>query len=684
MSLKFGLHPPNLFVKENFSMKRSFLLFLILITSLLPLSPQSVHGATAAQVTLKVKKIYPGSPVKFITSSGSVWEYDSIQAHQVSGLNNIVALSEGANPNGTFALQSDGSVWYYDNHFNSRKLSAYKGITAVSQQYGTLYALDTKGNLHIGSSDNNDPSGDRIIQTKVKLMSANSNADLLLVVYSDGSVGKFEDYKWSKIKELKNIVSVYAGFMSSFALDSNGVVWAWGSNYDGNLGDGTTIDRPAPVKVQGLPKIISISDKKALAQDGTVWAWGSNDWGQLGDGSPATPAIYEKTSGWYKDQNLWNSPYNEVSSTPHSTPVQVKGLTNIIQIADSYALDKQGVLWGWGDNRSRDILNSDLTAITEPQQINLTINNSYPGTWSYKNNSKYSSGRYIIPLADGRIFVHGYNGSFLYNPLTSKIVSKEDFKLLESSTQIYPLSDGTILFKYGGAWDEKTLQIFNPDMFTSQTIANPPFVDVESVIPLSKERVLFLGTRKANENVYNHAMLYNIKIKKWTTLPDMGDHRVGPIAAELPDGRVVVAGGDTLARSDLEILNIEERTWTTYSTDLPELDDINMGTIKIIPLDSEHVVIVAGLRLYTFDITNHVIKKYSTPRSDNYLVSRLGGNQLLLLGESVAYSFDTTTGNYSAFKHPGRTLSIYDLLFTLPNGALMYFGYGGEFTLKTQ
>lgn len=46
--------------------------------------------------------------------------------------------------------------------------------------------------------------------------------------------------------------AIAAGDQHSLALDAAGVVWAWGANADGQLGDGTRTDRAAPVQVQGL------------------------------------------------------------------------------------------------------------------------------------------------------------------------------------------------------------------------------------------------------------------------------------------------------------------------------------------------------------------------------------------------------------------------------------------------
>jgi len=127
---------------------------------------------------------------------------------------------------------------------------------------------------------------------------------------------------------------------NSFALKSDGTVWAWGFNYDGQLGDGTQTHRWAPVKVSILTDIISISSGAwhaiALRSDGTVWAWGDGDQGQLGDG------------------------YSDGMGSFAYTPVQVLGengsgyLTDVVSISafgwNSMALKSDGTVWTWGNN----------------------------------------------------------------------------------------------------------------------------------------------------------------------------------------------------------------------------------------------------------------------------------------------------------------------------------------------
>ena len=84
--------------------------------------------------------------------------------------------------------------------------------------------------------------------------------------------------------------SVAAGWADTFAIQTNGTLWAWGTNGYGQLGDGATTSlSPTPEQI-GYPytwKAVSSNAYHTLAirSDGTLWAWGYNFQGQLGDGS---------------------------------------------------------------------------------------------------------------------------------------------------------------------------------------------------------------------------------------------------------------------------------------------------------------------------------------------------------------------------------------------------------------
>ena len=96
----------------------------------------------------------------------------------------------------------------------------------------------------------------------------------------------------------KIITEISAGSRSHIiAIDTEGKVYTWGYNYYGQLGDGTTKGKSAPVCISNISenilngkKIVQISAGKyyctaAVDEDSKVYTWGYNYYGQLGDGT---------------------------------------------------------------------------------------------------------------------------------------------------------------------------------------------------------------------------------------------------------------------------------------------------------------------------------------------------------------------------------------------------------------
>jgi alpha-tubulin suppressor-like RCC1 family protein len=98
------------------------------------------------------------------------------------------------------------------------------------------------------------------------------------------------------------------GAAQAAAAPVDGSVSAWGNNYYGQLGNGTTTTSTTPVPVSSLSGVTAIAgglfDSLALRSDGTVWAWGVNVYGELGNGTTCDPSTGANCS---------------------STPVQVSG-----------------------------------------------------------------------------------------------------------------------------------------------------------------------------------------------------------------------------------------------------------------------------------------------------------------------------------------------------------------------
>ncbi|MHC1769369.1 MAG: MBG domain-containing protein [Verrucomicrobiia bacterium] len=89
----------------------------------------------------------------------------------------------------------------------------------------------------------------------------------------------------------RKAVAIAAGPFHSVALASDGTVWAWGRGDYGQLGNGSTANSATPVNVAIQPSagtIVTIAAggyfNYALASDGVVWSWGNNQQGELGRG----------------------------------------------------------------------------------------------------------------------------------------------------------------------------------------------------------------------------------------------------------------------------------------------------------------------------------------------------------------------------------------------------------------
>jgi alpha-tubulin suppressor-like RCC1 family protein len=84
---------------------------------------------------------------------------------------------------------------------------------------------------------------------------------------------------------------VVAGAYHACALLMSGSVQCWGSDFQGTLGDGGTVDEPTPVTVSGLNQVLQIANESALAtcalratSPQSVMCWGDNGQDELGDG----------------------------------------------------------------------------------------------------------------------------------------------------------------------------------------------------------------------------------------------------------------------------------------------------------------------------------------------------------------------------------------------------------------
>jgi len=96
---------------------------------------------------------------------------------------------------------------------------------------------------------------------------------------------------------MEDIIAIAAGSDdngTTLAVRNDGTVWAWGYNYYGQLGNGSTTNCYTPIQVltaigtplTGVTEAASSGyHSVARTTDGKIYTWGANWYGQLGDSS---------------------------------------------------------------------------------------------------------------------------------------------------------------------------------------------------------------------------------------------------------------------------------------------------------------------------------------------------------------------------------------------------------------
>ncbi|PHR49180.1 MAG: hypothetical protein COA32_03780 [Fluviicola sp.] len=111
----------------------------------------------------------------------------------------------------------------------------------------------------------------------------------------DGSVTSNIQFSPAQIETANNWIQISAGTYHSLAIKSDSTLWAWGGNFNGQLGDGTTADKHTPVQIGTATNWSQIHlgsvHSSSINSDSSLWSWGFNSYGQLGNGTTANSDI---------------------------------------------------------------------------------------------------------------------------------------------------------------------------------------------------------------------------------------------------------------------------------------------------------------------------------------------------------------------------------------------------------
>ncbi len=214
-----------------------------------------------------------------------------------------------------------------------------------------------------------------------------------LYTWGDNSFGLVGN---SKAAYYYSWVSITSGDGHSVAIRSDSTLWAWGNNYQGQLGDGTTVSKSSPVQISSSSWTAVFAGKThtlGIDKNYSLYAWGSNYYGQLGDigvVDRSLPTLISQTTSFIQisagenyslaiDSSYrlyaWGSNYDGqlglFDTILRSSPVQISGSFISISAGEfhSMALDSTSKLYTWGRNDISQLGDSTTISRSSPVQI---------------------------------------------------------------------------------------------------------------------------------------------------------------------------------------------------------------------------------------------------------------------------------------------------------------------------
>jgi len=314
-------------------------------------------------------------------------------------ISQIYQTGESANGRSLFATKSDGSLWSWGyngsgnlalNDRTNRSSPTRVGTNTIwrgarvngqqnsfavtiSGEAWFLGGVDYKGGggINVGGTWNVRKSSPTQIGTDTTWKQLSSGRTSPIAVKTDGTLWSWGYNQQGNLGQNNRTPSDYSsptqvgtdttwyqcssdGYHSAAAIKTDGTLWTWGGGYQGNLGHNNNVKYSSPNQVGTNTnwRSVSIAQNETMATktDGTLWMWGYGQYGQLGQNESSTGQNY-------------SSPLQVGTNTNWST-LHSAGRNDYVG-----AFKTDGSLWTWGGNEVGQLGHNNRTQYSSPVQV---------------------------------------------------------------------------------------------------------------------------------------------------------------------------------------------------------------------------------------------------------------------------------------------------------------------------
>ncbi|MCE9623173.1 MAG: RCC1 repeat-containing protein [Actinomycetia bacterium] len=403
------------------------------------------------QVLADVTAVASGSEHSLaLKSDGSLWTFGANRYGQLGSATNSGTATPNPNPaqvlvgviaiaggeRHTLALKADGTLWTFGSNDsgqlgtatnsgnanpNPTPTQVLSGVTAIAagarhslalKSDGTLWAFGANDFGQLGTATNSGTNSPTSTPTQVLsgVRAIAAGGSHSLVLKTDGTLWSFGINRFGELgysdnngtnvpnpsptQVMSGVNAIAAGGGHSLALKSDGTLWTFGYNSDGELGNSTNnqTDLANPVPTQVLTGVVEIAagtvHSLALKSNGKLFAFGRNQFGQLGTATNSGTITPTPTP-------------TEVFSTD---PPGIRLPSPIIAAGgfSSFVVGADGRLWSFGQNETGQLGTS----------LNLATFRANPAPTVVMADvvAVASSGEHTLAVkADGTLWTFGYN-----------------------------------------------------------------------------------------------------------------------------------------------------------------------------------------------------------------------------------------------------------------------------------